>query len=154
MTAGRMGGKRATSIDLEVGRRIRPARLQAGMSQTDLADQIGVTFQQVQKYEKGANRLGAGRLSQVAQVLNHRVSDFFDETGEQKGAAVSVSPAGLLSGPYVLRLVQAFTAFPSVETRRTVVHLVETMADAAAERTATKTENHGPSRRRPAKTKK
>lgn len=64
--------------DVYVGRRVREARVAKGMSQTDLGDQLSVSFQQVQKYEKGTNRIGASRLLQTAQALNVPVEYFFD----------------------------------------------------------------------------
>jgi transcriptional regulator with XRE-family HTH domain len=149
-----MAGKRATSVDLEVGHRIRLARLQCGMSQTDLADKIGVTFQQVQKYEKGTNRVGAGRLSQVAAALNRHITDFFDDTREPKTRADSPSASALLSEPYVLRLVNAFGALTAVGTQRSIVHLVEAMAKSDTERPTTRTGTGDRSTRRPAKRQK
>ena len=73
-----MGSKQPDLIDVEVGQRTRIQRLAAGLSQSELAERIGVTFQQVQKYEKGMNRVGAGRLTRIARVLNVPVGSFFD----------------------------------------------------------------------------
>jgi DNA-binding XRE family transcriptional regulator len=64
-------------LDIEVGRRVRALRLQEGLSQQNLADQLGVTFQQVQKYEKGADRIGTGRLQVIAAILAVPMYDFF-----------------------------------------------------------------------------
>jgi transcriptional regulator with XRE-family HTH domain len=72
-----MGGRRATQTDVAVGQRIRSFRQDANLSQTALADQIGVTFQQVQKYESGKNRVGAGRLTQIARALDVPITAFF-----------------------------------------------------------------------------
>src|SRR5262245_52154816 len=72
-----MTPKKPDPVDVEVGQRIRIQRLQSGLSQTSLAEQLGVTFQQVQKYEKGVNRVGAGRLTKIAKVLDVPVSSFF-----------------------------------------------------------------------------
>jgi transcriptional regulator with XRE-family HTH domain len=72
-----MSVKRPDPVDIEVGHRIRIERLARGLSQTALATQLGVTFQQVQKYEKGVNRVGAGRLTKIAEVLGIEVSTFF-----------------------------------------------------------------------------
>src|SRR5215210_2648899 len=93
--------KRATSVDVEVGHRIRLGRKKAGISQTDLANQIGLTFQQVQKYEKGSNRVAMGRLVQIASALNLPVSFFFDEQVRPDAGTDSPSTADLLSRPYV-----------------------------------------------------
>src|ERR1043166_4842022 len=69
--------RRADNRDAEVGRRVRSRRLECRLSQTELADRIGVTFQQVQKYEKGVNRIGAGRLQRIAEALEVPISFFF-----------------------------------------------------------------------------
>ena len=76
-----MSVKRPDPVDVEVGHRIRIERLARGLSQTALANQLGVTFQQVQKYEKGVNRVGAGRLTKIAEVLGLPVGMFF--TGKE-----------------------------------------------------------------------
>src|SRR2546423_10096987 len=76
-----MSVKRPDPVDVEVGHRIRIERLARGLSQTTLANQLGVTFQQVQKYEKGVNRVGAGRLTKIAEVLGITVGTFF--TGKE-----------------------------------------------------------------------
>ena len=65
-------------VDIEVGRRVRTFRLEKRLSQEQLGDQLGLTFQQVQKYEKGINRIGAGRLQRIANILEIPVGDFFD----------------------------------------------------------------------------
>ena len=70
-------------IDIHVGRRVRIRRKLLGMSQTVLGDLIGLTFQQVQKYERGANRIGASRLFELSQVLDVPVSFFFDDMPEE-----------------------------------------------------------------------
>ena len=69
-----MGVKSPDTVDVEVGQRIKVLRNDVGISQTVLAEELGVTFQQVQKYEKGVNRVGAGRLTKIAGVLNVPVS--------------------------------------------------------------------------------
>ncbi len=66
-------------IDIEIGKRVRQARVAAGLSQTQLGVQLGVSFQQVQKYEKGVNRIGGGRLYKIARVLGVKVTYFFDD---------------------------------------------------------------------------
>jgi transcriptional regulator with XRE-family HTH domain len=73
-----MSPKQPDSIDKLVGRNIRIQRLAKGLSQTELAQKLGVTFQQVQKYEKGVNRIGCGRLFQIARILGVHMMDFFD----------------------------------------------------------------------------
>src|SRR5688500_20347252 len=73
--------RRADNRDAEVGRRVRSRRLECRLSQTELADRIGVTFQQVQKYEKGVNRIGAGRLQRISEALEVPIQFFFGASG-------------------------------------------------------------------------
>src|SRR5690348_1507474 len=80
MTSEDMAKTGPDPIDVEVGRRIRLQRLARGLSQTELGNELGVTFQQVQKYEKGANRVGAGRLSRIAEALDVSVSQLLGDT--------------------------------------------------------------------------
>src|SRR5947199_6026568 len=85
-----VGSKQANAIDAHVGLRIRAARLAAGLSQERLGHELGVTFQQVQKYEKGRNRVGASRLSDAAKILSVPVSFFFEaDAAAAKSAAAN-----------------------------------------------------------------
>ncbi len=122
-----MAKKGPSPVDIEVGRRIRLQRMSAGMSQTELANEIGVTFQQVQKYEKGANRVGAGRLTQIANALRLPISAFFEGGGEPTSgkARPATSPVELLTQPNALRLLQAYSAIPDESIRASIVRLVE-----------------------------
>ena len=81
-----MAKKQANPIDIQVGNRVRIRRMLIGMSQERLGDLLGLTFQQVQKYEKGVNRIGAGRLFEVSRILNVPV-DFFYEGVERRSPA-------------------------------------------------------------------
>jgi transcriptional regulator with XRE-family HTH domain len=127
-----MTPKKPDPVDVEVGQRIRIQRLQSGLSQTSLAEQLGVTFQQVQKYEKGVNRVGAGRLTKIAKVLGVPVSSFFGahDTGStertERGAASS--PLKLLTVPGALRLLRAYAQLNDGKMRRSIVELVENVA--------------------------
>jgi len=100
-----MGGKRANNIDVAVGHRIRLFRLNAGLSQTELADQIGVTFQQVQKYEVGANRIGTGRLVRIAAILDIPIAALLEGTA---GADPAGSLLALIDDRRSFRLAHAF----------------------------------------------
>src|SRR4051812_28562057 len=120
--------KRATAVDVEVGHRIRMERQRAGLSQTDIANAMGVTFQQVQKYEKGVNRVGVGRLTQLAKALKIPVGTFFEGQDKVPRREGLPSAAQLLAEPYVLRLVKAFSALPDAQAQRSVLLLVEEMA--------------------------
>src|SRR5580692_5640683 len=86
-----MAKKSPDPVDVEVGRRIRIQRMTRGMSQTELGEKIGVTFQQVQKYEKGVNRVGASRLTRIAKVLGVSVGALFGGSGAAEGAATEAT---------------------------------------------------------------
>jgi transcriptional regulator with XRE-family HTH domain len=127
-----MTPKKPDPVDVEVGQRIRIQRLQSGLSQTSLAEQLGVTFQQVQKYEKGVNRVGAGRLTKIAKVLGVPVSTFFGahDAGaiERSDRGTSSSPLKLLTVPGALRLLRAYAQLNDGKMRRSIVELVENVA--------------------------
>src|SRR4051795_8296778 len=79
--------RRGDPRDAEIGKRIRARRLERGLSQTELGQRLGVTFQQIQKYEKGANRVGAGRLQRIAEVLDVPITFFYDGLGTAPNVA-------------------------------------------------------------------
>jgi transcriptional regulator with XRE-family HTH domain len=124
-----MSVKRPDPVDVEVGHRIRIERLSRGLSQTALANQLGVTFQQVQKYEKGVNRVGAGRLTKIAEVLGVAVGSFF--TGQemlvdgQAKVPGEASPLKLLTVSGAFRLLRAYAEIEDANLRRSIVDLVE-----------------------------
>jgi transcriptional regulator with XRE-family HTH domain len=126
-----MGSKKPDLIDVEVGQRIRIQRLAAGLSQSELAERIGVTFQQVQKYEKGMNRVGAGRLTKIARVLNVPIGSFFDgrEEIEQVELQGFESPLAAMAQPYAYRLLRAYAAISDPDLRQTIVEFVERTAN-------------------------
>lgn len=97
-------GKRTDPYDVEVGRRIRARRVAKQMSQMDLAGRLGLTFQQVQKYEKGVNRVGAGRLIKIANVLGIPVSTLF---GAHDANTIARSDRGTASSPLKLLTLPA-----------------------------------------------
>jgi transcriptional regulator with XRE-family HTH domain len=121
-----MSRKPASNMDKAVGRNIKVYRLAKGLSQTELADSLGLTFQQVQKYEKGVNRVGSGRLFQISNILGVPLMSFF-EGGETAISPRGASPFDLLADPQSLKLVQAFAEITNRRTRRAVVALVEAM---------------------------
>ncbi len=95
--------------DIEIGRLIRAQRLLCGFSQTELADAIGVTFQQVQKYEKGVNRVGSGRLTRIADKLKVPVTFFFDGAAGPTKASENINEGlEFLRTAGTLRLLRAF----------------------------------------------
>jgi transcriptional regulator with XRE-family HTH domain len=130
--------RRADSRDAEVGRRVRSRRLEQRLSQTELADRIGVTFQQVQKYEKGVNRIGAGRLQRIAEALEVAISFFFggDAGGANKAAKAAGGEAesifGYMQTSGSVRIVKAFHRIKSRKVRQLLVEMAEEYADLEA----------------------
>jgi transcriptional regulator with XRE-family HTH domain len=127
-----MSVKSPDKVDREVGQRIRAQRLAANLSQTTLADNLGVTFQQVQKYEKGINRVGAGRLTKIAHALSVPVGTLLgaeDEGKASRNASPSAdSPLMLLTTPGARQLLRSYGKLKDGETRRWIVGLVENLA--------------------------
>jgi transcriptional regulator with XRE-family HTH domain len=119
-------------VDTLVGQNIRICRLQKGMSQTELGQRIGVTFQQVQKYEKGANRVGASRLTLIADVLGVPLPTLFDGAATAGQTAHDTSPRHLLAKPHSLRLLQAFDKVKDDGTRMALLAMVECLAGVGA----------------------
>lgn len=115
------------SVDVMVGKRVRLRRLQLSLSQTDLANRLGITFQQVQKYEKGTNRVSCSRLSEIAAILKVPIPFFFSDKAEDKTevkVAEQLEPNQLKDG---LRLINAFGQIEDVKMRRKLLSLVESM---------------------------
>src|ERR1700712_1371371 len=121
-----MSTKMPDPLDVLVGAKIRIFRIHRGVSQTDLAEQIGVTFQQVQKYEKGINRVGASRLSRIATVLDVSIGELFESPGGT--LADSTSPFRLLAEPGALRLLKAYARTSDPCVRRAIIELAESTA--------------------------
>ncbi|SDJ20317.1 Transcriptional regulator, contains XRE-family HTH domain [Bradyrhizobium lablabi] len=121
-----MAVRKSGPLDAMVGAKIRIFRINRGMSQTALAERIGVSFQQVQKYEKGANRVGASRLSQIASVLGIAVGELFESPLEK--IAASNSPVHLLAEPGALRVLKAYLRTNS-RVRLAIARLLESIAD-------------------------
>jgi transcriptional regulator with XRE-family HTH domain len=129
--------KAPNPIDKHVGSRVRMRRMMLGMSQEKLGDALGLTFQQVQKYEKGTNRIGASRLQQISHILQVPVAFFFEgapnlPTGaRQEGMHEAPSPAyvsDFLATSDGLALTKAFTRISDSKLRRRIVDLVEQIA--------------------------
>lgn len=116
-----------SSIDVAVGRNVRIWRMARGLSQAQLADQLGVTFQQVQKYEAGGNRIGTGRLVKVAAVLGLPVAALFEGV---EGVQHAASLLSLIADPRAFRLAHAFAAIEDRAERLSIVKLVEKIAAA------------------------
>lgn len=130
-----MSAKTPNPVDKYVGSRVRMRRIMLGLSQEKLGDALGLTFQQIQKYEKGTNRIGASRLHQIADILQVPVSFLF-EGGPSSGTSVeglgeAPSPAyvsDFLATSEGLALTRAFTRITDAKLRRSIVDLVEQIA--------------------------
>ena len=138
-----MSTKAPNPVDKYVGSRVRMRRIMLGMSQEKLGEALGLTFQQIQKYEKGTNRVGASRLQQISEALQVPVSFLFDggPSGVGGGFAENASPtyiADFLATSEGLALTRAFTRIPDAKLRRSIVDLVEQIAEREAAENATK----------------
>lgn len=114
-------------IDVHVGTRIRLMRNALRMSQEKLAEHCGITFQQIQKYEKGTNRIGSSRLMQISKALGQPVASFFEGLGENQAAAPDTLTA-LYSSAEGVRLARAFVSIPSARLRADFIRHLETIA--------------------------
>jgi len=121
------GPRSPDPIDAMVGRNIRIHRLDKGLTQTELGKRIGVTFQQVQKYEQGVNRVGGGRLYKIADVLQLPISAFFEGTDHTEHK-VKESPQALLAEAHALKMLRSFCQIDDAETRRLLVEVVQRLA--------------------------
>jgi len=125
-----MSKKSANPTDQHVGRQVRLRRKMLGMSQSTLAQAIGITFQQVQKYESGTNRIGAGRLQHIAGILGVSVPFFFEGLSRKKSAAPPLNyVADFLASSEGLELIRFYVRIKAPQLRRSIVHLVEQIAD-------------------------
>jgi len=127
--------KKPNPTDLHVGSRIRLRRNMLGMSQEKLGDNLGITFQQIQKYEKGTNRVGASRLQAIATVLNVPPAFFFEDLpGQQAGAASglaedasTMSAMDFVTSSEGLQLNRAFVRISDPKVRRRIIDLVKSL---------------------------
>lgn len=132
--------KQPNPIDIHVGSRVRMRRMMLGMSQEKLGESLGITFQQIQKYEKGTNRIGASRLQHISTVLSVPVSFFFEDApgtpGEAAGMAES-KPATyyteFLSTSEGIQLNKAFVRIKDAKLRRRIIELIRAAAGEAEE---------------------
>lgn len=134
--------KKPNPIDTYVGSRVRLRRNMLGMSQEKLGESLGITFQQIQKYEKGTNRVGASRLQAIASILGVPVSFFFDDAPGHEAPAGSRGFAEESSTNFVmefcssaegLQLNRAFTRITDSKVRRRIIDLVKSLSSDEAE---------------------
>lgn len=129
--------KQASAIDAHVGNQIRLRRALIGMSQERLGELLGLTFQQIQKYEKGVNRIGAGRLYEIARILEIGIPYFYEGAVDGAGQPVNskidgAAPAELMSyltSPEGLQLNLAFMRITDTKVRKRVLDLVKSLAE-------------------------
>ena len=128
------GRKSPNPTDKHVGARVRMRRMMLSMSQEKLGDALGLTFQQVQKYEKGVNRIGAGRLQRISEALEMPISFFFGGS-PQKAEGAAKEPEsifGFMQSSGSVRIVKAFHTIKSRKARQLLVEMAEELADVEA----------------------
>jgi transcriptional regulator with XRE-family HTH domain len=114
----------AAELEVQIGERIRSRRIRAGVSQENLGKPLGITFQQIQKYEKGTNRVSAGRLLKIAEVLECDVMDFFEGLRDNRTRAAAEF-SQFLSTKEGIAIVEAMVKIKTQEMRRTVIDIAE-----------------------------
>jgi transcriptional regulator with XRE-family HTH domain len=120
-----------TTWNVKLGHRIRALRLECGLSQTQLGKSLGVSFQQVQKYEAGANNVSSGRLEQISGLFEVPITFFYDSNGVKRTGQAGVTETALfelLQRPDTFRVAKAFNRLPSRRLRRGLVRLIEKLA--------------------------
>lgn len=117
-------------VDVHVGKRIRHRRWLVGMTQQQLAESVGIKFQQIQKYETGANRVSASRLWDIADALEVPVSFFFEGIDEEEGKSATMVPADIMADKEALDLVRSYYAIPEAQRRR-LFELARVLSDVA-----------------------
>ena len=120
-----MKQRSAGKPDIEMGKKIRLRRVEQRISQSDLGEKLGVSFQQVQKYEKGVNRVGASRLQQIAAALDVPVTFFYDSDSKTR----EVESLLFLDSAFSLRLLRAYSRIKSQAVQRQLVALMEAIAE-------------------------
>jgi transcriptional regulator with XRE-family HTH domain len=115
-------------LDVALGARVRQRRRELGLSQDDLARATGITFQQVQKYEHGANRISFSRLVEIAQALDLNVAGLIGDLDELKSSGALERPTALLSEPGASDLLEAYVAIDAPKRRRALVHFARQLA--------------------------
>ena len=133
-------GRKSNSIDAYVGGRIRLIRTTRGITQNELADRLGITFQQIQKYERGVNRVGASRLLAITRLLNVPITFFFDGIPGQSATTNYVHDQietenliGFFASSEGIQLARAFTRVSDAAVRRKIVDLIQALGDDKSE---------------------
>ena len=124
-------------VDIHVGSRVKLRRMILGLSQESLGKSLGLTFQQIQKYEKGVNRIGASRIFEMAKLLNVPVQFFYDEMDGDRGAATGFAEEAdsggalmeLVNSPEGVQLCRYFSSIKDAEVKKRVLDLVKSIAE-------------------------
>jgi transcriptional regulator with XRE-family HTH domain len=125
--------RRPNSADIQIGKSIRAHRLIVGMSQSDLARKLGVSFQQIQKYEKGMNRVGAGRLPLIAKIFDVPINALFDANADTSpGESNGTVPVRLIPDRNTLKLLTSFGGIAPRKIRHSLVGLIDAIAKTTA----------------------
>jgi transcriptional regulator with XRE-family HTH domain len=111
--------KQPNPIDIHVGSRVRLRRMMLSMSQEKLGEQLGITFQQIQKYEKGTNRIGASRLQHIARVLSVPVSFFFEDAPGGTGEVT-----GMAEAPQTQQIVEFLSSAEGIQLNKAFVRII------------------------------
>jgi len=122
----------ANAVDAWLGQRVRARRVEVGMSQERLAELLGITFQQVQKYERGANRIAAARLFDICKVLAVPIEDLLEGLGREPGDTDAAPVAKYLATPEGVELATLFLSLRSQPVRRRVLQLLRTLSNEQA----------------------
>ena len=129
-----MGKKAPHPVDVHVGGRVRMRRMLLGMSQDKLGDALGLTFQQIQKYEKGVNRIGASRIFEIAQILDVPIQYFYEDFNSRSARALGFAEGDedsfmqLLQTPEGVQLCRHFAEIKDAKVRKRVLELVKTLS--------------------------
>lgn len=133
-----MAKKEPHPVDVHVGGRVRMRRMLLGMSQDKLGDALGLTFQQIQKYEKGVNRIGASRIFELARVLDVPIQYFYEDFGGKSARAMGFAESAsdsfmeLLHSPEGVQLCRHFSEIQDPKVRKRVLDLVKTLSQGEA----------------------
>ena len=119
-------------LDVALGSRIRLRRRELGLSQEQLARQVGITFQQVQKYEHGTNRVSFSRLVEIAQALHCGVMDIVGDLDQSKASSLFSRHVARLNEPGAAELLEAYSAIQSPKHRRAILNLAKQLAEGKA----------------------
>jgi len=127
-----MTGREPNPIDVHVGRRVRFMRLARGLSQGHVADKLGITFQQVQKYERGVNRVSASKLWALAEILDTPISSFFDglDQASEDSRSLDEDFAVALTDPACVEAVKALSSIPESEVRLAIANSLNLLTTA------------------------